>query len=250
MQKQHIQIADSQQPQYDKLRRLEFGAEELASAFMEKPVGIVCIDERARIGHKPVIGLAGTAVLMTDPQREKFIANIREDGIDPSELEFTQHESCGACGLYCKDHPENTPEEMAEKSAKHLAQLAGAKKPVTQIGWTSGCEHEAIGDSHAHHASVIYVDGTGRFNPAKLGLPDGFLLSVKFSPDWDYAKTELAIAQSIAMGDHGLGKDYFKTNGPLLIVLVGDPLSLREKFAGSLDLYSGLAEVLELPYNG
>jgi hypothetical protein len=215
----HIIIANSQQQKYDKLRKLNFTHKEIESAFAEKPVAVVCIDERARLSDKPVIGLAGTGVLFTDKQRAKFLENVRAFGLDISELEFTQHESCGACGLYCKDHPENTPDEMAEKSAKHMAKSANAKKTVTRIGWTSDCHHKAVGHSHAHHARAIYVDGTGRFNPAKLGLPDGFILSVKYSPDDEYSRKELAIAQSIAMGE-------------------------------MLDLYPGLVEVLELPYNG
>lgn len=248
-----VELARSQTPAYSLLRRKSgLSSEEIERAFADKPTRVVCIDERARVAgsDEPVIGLAGSGVLLTDNQREVFLRNLQKAGIDPTQVEITEHgASCGACGIYCKQNPGKDVATVAKESASHLAEMAGTAKPVTSIGWADGDTYRALGFEVAHHARVIYIDGTGCFAPGKLGFPDGFVLSAKYTEGIDdYANAELGIAAGIAMGDHGLGKEFFEKEGPLLVVLVGDCVELRRRFAPTLAKLAKLpVEVVELP---
>jgi hypothetical protein len=72
-----------------------------------------------------------------------------------------------------------------------------------------------------HHARVVYVDATGRFNPARLpALPPGFVVSRRYMTP-KQAVEEVRLAMSIAFGEHGFG-DRFSSRGPLLIIPIGD----------------------------
>ena len=69
---------------------------------------------------------------------------------------------------------------------------------------------------------MVYVDGTGKFDPSLVpGLPKGFVVSRRYLPS-EYAREEVKVSVGIATGPHGFGARVTKEE-PLLIVVVGDP---------------------------
>ena len=209
--------------QQDAYERLLDTTEIGPKGFRENPIMVACMDERARPADgRPVIGIAGSGVLMSDAQRRVALDKMEAAGIDLRDLIVTDHENCGACELYCQDHPEVTPDEAAEESAVRLAAMSDTVKPIESIGWSEQADLSARGHEGSHHARVIYIDFTGRFNPVAAELPDGFLISAAYSPDNGYLQTEVKIAQEIAIGGHGRGPDYFKENGPLVLAVIAE----------------------------
>ncbi len=192
------------------------------SVFHLIPKRIVCMDERVQLREyrEPIIGLAGSGILLSDKQRQRFVDKLAQE-VDPGTITVTYHEYCGACNLYCFDHPDQQPLPVAKKSAEELRKMLGTNKPLEKIGWSDDCQIKAAGKTDFHHARVIFVDGTGKFNPGRLKLIDGFLLSVRYYPDDAYIMKEISIAISLCFGNHGFGQERFHQY-PLLIALIGD----------------------------
>jgi len=236
-----------QHDKYELLLTAADGEVELSpKAFAELPRTVVCMDERARVAG-PVIGLAGSGILATDEQRARFVAKLEAAGIDQAALQVTHHESCGAAGLFVEANPhlETTPAVAAERAARELKTATASEVEVTKIGWSDDSHHEAVGHPDHHHARVIYIDFTGRFDPDVAGLPDGFLISAAYSPDDEYLQREVTLAQDIAAGPHGRGEKYFREHSPLLLVIVSDqPESAELALGNSLHRRPDITRIL------
>ena len=237
---------DLEQPvEYGRLLDIAEGRAEVdPAAFAELPRVVACMDERARVGE-PVIGFAGSGVLVTADQRQRFVAKVKAMGIDPARLQITYHEECGAASIFCETNPGLTPAEAAERAADSLKSAAGFEAPVAKIGWSDDARYRALGRPDRHHARVVYIDFTGRFDPEAVGLPDGFLISAAYSPDHEYLRREVTLAQDIAAGRHGRGADYFRKNGPLLLTIVSvDPDTDLKSLGDSLEHRSDITRTI------
>ena len=103
-------------------------------------------------------------------------------------------------------------DEVAQEEARKMADELGVpyKGHITKL----------TRPANLHNARVVYVDGTGSFNPSTVeGLPPGFVISRRFMTP-QQARTETSIAMSIAFGDHGFGRK-FSPQEPLMLIAVG-----------------------------
>src|SRR3989344_7706927 len=157
---------------------------DLAEAFRLKDRVLRCIDERTGGG----LHLGGSGVLLSNA-----IEVVRSMNVEA----ITSHAGCGAAKMAAAEAgiPVERVEHYAEQWSRTLARQLGVPYqghlPVTP---------------EFHIARVAYYDGTGQFDWSHIpgGLPAGFTISRKYL-DPEYAKREIDIAASIAMGDHGYG---------------------------------------------
>ena len=156
---------------------------------------LVCGDEGIPFGiHSP-----GSGVLMpADIRRQE----IRAAGI----TEFTTHDNCGAFRLA---FPNIANHNLAVQTwGREQAQELGL--PYRHISAS-----EMSREPELHHATVIYYDGTGLFNPI-AELPVGFVISRKYFSD---SSQMLERYIGIAFKD-GFG-DLFTRSTPLGVVVIG-----------------------------
>ena len=194
---------------------LEKGAESfmfeipnLEVAFEGGEQTLCCMDEGTPIGD---MRSAGSGILTEGEQRTAFVKALKAAGVK----EVTSHAGCGAAALYRKRHglDEMSVDEVAMDQAKRMAAELG----VPYKGHIMDLQRPA----EFHHARIVYVDATGRFNPARLKeLPPGFVVSRRYMTP-EQALEEVRIAMSIAFGDHGFGDKFFPRE-PLLIVPIAD----------------------------
>ena len=190
----------------------------LENAFEGQEHTLCCMDEGVPQGD---MRSAGSGILTEGAQREEFIAKLRAAGIK----DVTSHEGCGAAGLYRERHgiTDRTVDEVAIEQAKKMADELGVpyKGHVTEL--TRPAEF--------HTARVVYVDGTGRFNPSRVTeLPAGFVVSARFMTP-EQALSEIQLAMKIAFGEHGFG-DKFTQDDPLVVITIGD--STEADFGGEI----------------
>ena len=181
---------------------------EYENAFVEGEQPLCCMDEGIPKGD---FRSAGSGILVEGEERTVFIQSLKDAGVE----HVTSHTGCGAAALYRELHgiTEQTVDEVA---------IAGAKKIAQEIGVPYGGHIETLTrPKEFHQARVIYVDGTGHFNPSKVeGLLPGFVISRKFmSPS--QAAFEVGIAIAIAFGHHGFAEK-FTAEYPLILVALGD----------------------------
>lgn len=181
--------------------------EGIGAAFETKEHTLCCIDEGTPQGD---MRSAGSGILMEGEDRSIFLENLKKAGVK----EVTSHEGCGAAALYKEKMGiiDKSVDEVAQEGARRIAEELGVpyKGHITELARPK----------EFHNARVVYVDGTGSFNPSVVeGLPAGFVVSRKFMTP-EQAKTEIAIAMSIAFGDHGFGKK-FSEKEPLVVVAIG-----------------------------
>lgn len=176
-------------------------------AFQTKEHVLCCIDEGTPFGD---MRSAGSGILMEGGDREKFIEELKRAGVK----EVTSHAGCGAAALYREKMG------LTGKSVDEVAQ-EGARKIAEELGVPyKGHLTELARPKDFHNARVVYVDGTGLFNPSAVeGLPAGFVISRKFMTS-EQARAEVGVAMSIAFGDHGFGKK-FSDKDPLVVVTIG-----------------------------
>lgn len=167
---------------------------------------LCCIDEGTPFGD---MRSAGSGILMEGEDRAKFIEELKRAGVK----EVTSHAGCGAAALYREKMG------LTDKSVDEVAQ-EGARRMAEELGVPYKGHITELKRPEFHNARVVYIDGTGSFNPDAVdGLPTGFVVSRKFMTP-EQARTEAGIAMSIALGDHGFGKK-FNEEEPLIVVTVG-----------------------------
>lgn len=202
---------DRQSPLITRIR--ELGAEkffqsipDIEQAFHPGDRWLCCIDEGCSGG----VNLAGSGILLGI---ERAAAIAKAAGVTA----VTSHEECGAAKLWAiqagKDSSasDDYGKQFAAALAKQL-DISYCHLPLSEMARPAGL----------HVARVIYYDGTGKFDPARMPeLPPGFVISRRFLTQ-DYAIKECSIAVSIALGDHGFGK-LFTPDEPLLIIVIGHP---------------------------
>ncbi|MBI4435202.1 hypothetical protein HY630_00880 [Candidatus Uhrbacteria bacterium] len=194
-------------------------------AFETQDHTLCCIDEGAPFGD---MRSAGSGILTQGEERATFIANLKAGGVK----EVTSHTGCGAAALYREKMgiTDRSVDEVAQEGARRIAEELGIpyKGHITELDRPK----------EFHNARVVYVDGTGSFNPSVVeGLPAGFVVSRKFMTP-EQAKTETSIAMSIAFGDHGFGKK-FSHEEPLIIVAIGGEEVTSEQVAQEIAVLAG-----------
>ncbi len=180
----------------------------LEQAFVGEEPTLCCMDEGTPMGN---MRSAGSGILTEGEERTAFVGALKAAGVK----EVTSHAGCGAAALYRKRHglEKMSVDDVAIEQAKRMAAELG----VPYKGHITDLQRPA----EFHHARVVYVDATGRFNPARLKeLPPGFVVSRRYMTPAQ-ALEEVRIAMSIAFGDHGFGNK-FSSREPLLIMPITD----------------------------
>lgn len=222
------------QGQKDISRILESGMEEFTNqiervekAFEVGEHTLCCMDEGTPMGD---MRSAGAGILTQGEDRTFFIQTLKHAGV----MEVKSHTGCGAAALFREQYG------MTDKTIDEVA-IEQAKKIAEELGVKYGGHITELKRPKFHNAQVVYVDGTGRFNPSKAeGLPQGFVVSRRYMTT-DQSLSETELASKIAFGDHGFGKK-FDASHPLTIVAVGE--ADEEKF--SVDVIAlELQEMLE-----
>lgn len=146
-----------------------------------------CIDERTKGG----LPLAGSGMLLG---KKEALCIAREMKIEV----VTSHVDCGAAKIAIERFNGITLDNAVERYAQEWGIMFAKELGVPYAG------HLAVAPNF-HNARVAYYDASGSFDWSRVkNLPAGFRISRKYlSPD--YAKTEIGIAVSIAMGPHGYG---------------------------------------------
>lgn len=213
-------------------------------AFNQTPYEVVCIDEGAIDDPgSPELGLAGSGVLLNDEQFKKVVDYCKRKGI----TKISYHAGCGAAALFCKEQELHhglksgslNPDEVARSAAQKLhsaLNLSGDPVFISHAKMKRPKEY--------HIARSIVIDGTGRMNPAKLGIPSTFQHSYPLHTNDDYIVNEVDIAIRIAMGDHGFGAHRFRKDSKerrLVVLIVGDSQS---EFANTERLKSVVSPLL------
>ena len=201
-----------------------------SGAFDVCNVTLGCIDE----GVDGDLNLAGSGILMLDievkngelklisaEKLKKILLKMKNAGLRT----ITSHQGCGAMGLFAKKH--NVTSEKAIGFGSQTLQALTLELGLTYQHINASEMHRP---AELHTARVIYVDGTGHFNPYAIGaghLPQGFSISRKFT-DAEYALEEIKISLDIAFDDqHGFGKKFTKET-PLIIIAIGGDESKGE----------------------
>lgn len=178
---------------------------EIGNAFNLRDTSVRCIDE----GTPGGIHIAGSGILLNVDNRKKELEEVIKKLQDTKVDGVYSHAGCGAAQLYAKNinDPDNY-EKYAIDWAKKLAELLD----VLYKGHITELERP----KEFHNARIAYYDGSGKFNPSEIKeMPDGFVVSRRYlNPE--YAKSELTIALSIAMGHHGFGEKFTEEN-PFII---------------------------------
>lgn len=192
----------------------------LSDAFKLEDHSVRCIDE----GTPGGIHIAGSGILLSTEDKknelERIIEELRGAGVDG----IYSHEGCGAAKLYLSGLPkeEQGKKDYTEHAKDWAAKLAGILG-VPYKGHITDLKRP----KEFHNARIAYFDGTGKFDPFKTPeIPDGFIIS-RYYLDPDYAKAELAVALSIAMGDHGFGEKFTK-DSPFIIAPIEKFKTRRE----------------------
>ena len=200
----------------------------LKDAFVLEDRSVRCIDEGCCGG----VRLAGSGILCQDDAPLTLAGKV--DGI-------YSHEECGAAALYARRNGLDTSDsdQYGVEWAKKLAEKLGVPYKG-HIGMD-----EMRRPSGQHIALVTYYDGSGCFDPSRLGeLPPGFVISRSLLEP-EYAKQELEISINIALGEHGLGKRFIPMT-PFIVVPIGHPADELL----SLDVLTREARAVARGFNG
>lgn len=188
--------------------------ENFADAFKPQDKILRCIDERTKGG----LPLAGSGMLL---KRDEALQIAREMRIEA----VTSHEGCGAAKIAVERLNGPTPDDVVERYAREWSIALAEDLGVPYAG------HLTV-SPYFHNARIAYYDGTGLFDWSRVNdLPAGFRISRKYlSPD--YAKTEIGIAVSIAMGFHGYGSLFVadkigaQKNSEFILAAIGNSKTL------------------------
>ena len=230
------QLWGDQQDAMIRLLRLVTEAQEdvyhtelIRSAFALWPRVIVCMDERVSLEDPevPEIGVPGNGIFFSKREVSQFIWNLCVMGISIDSAPF--HDHCGAWKMFAK-HVFNKhnavidPISAGKGATKRLNTALGLETKPVRVGYGSEAQYTMLGHPSFHHARGVVIDGSGRLNAARLGLPAMLHLSVRYFPNVRQMIKSARLAQAIAMGSHGFG-DWFTSWNPFVILLVGDPTS-------------------------
>jgi hypothetical protein len=175
----------------------------LSDAFRPTDRALRCIDR----GTPGGVHLAGSGILIGLEKAQAFAQAAQAARI-------TYHEDCGAARLWAKQNgqPEDQATEHAREFAQQLADALGVACEETPLTRPPGF----------HDELVVYYDGTGRADPARVsGLPKGFVISRPyFGDDFPTALEQVRLAMEIALGPHGFG-ELFTAEHPLRLVAIG-----------------------------
>lgn len=173
-------------------------------AFKLSDRNLRCIDE----GTVGGIHLAGAGVLYPKAAQD-FTGQVT--GV-------FSHQGCGAVKLHATSLRITTDDldMLADEEAKKMAQMLR----VPFLGRIADGQLKRPPEIHV--ARAVYYDGTGHFDPSKLSLPAGFVVSRRYISDPAYAQSEVEIAVKIAHGNHGFG-ELFTADSPFYLVAVTDP---------------------------
>lgn len=190
--------------------------EHIEDAFVPKNRNLCCIDERITKG---TIRYAGCGILdQKNALSEEMVEELKEAGVDG----VWSHKGCGVASMAFDKLSDKEKARLgsAETYAQEWAKKLADALNVPYLG------HLEV-EPNFHNARVIYYDGTGKFDPSRSEkFPRGFVISRRWLKR-DYAKNELNLALSIALGGHGFGRDRFLNKSPLLIVPIGNPRDER-----------------------
>jgi len=186
----------------------ELDAETRAKMFANKDRRVGCIDEGC---DECGIRVAGSGILFKPEDKARFIEILKKEGIKT----VTYHDSCGAAGV-------------ASGSSDAETVLGAAKSFADEVA--AGIGGEAVKLEHMsrpldfHVASVVYYDGTGKFDPTAGAefLAKGFVISRPLYPSAETAAAEARLSFDIAVGPHGYGK-LVNEDHPFIIVVIGSP---------------------------
>jgi hypothetical protein len=178
--------------------------------FHRTDLRIGCMDEGCvDCGYR----LAGSGVLIADPDKEAFLDNCRLFGVNG----VTYHEGCGADPAFASRlNGGGKPDELLKDSSE---QLARALK--VDASFISAEKMSRPKDFHS--VRFAYYDGTGRLNLKNAAgiLPNGFVLTRALYPKAKYAVAEVALAYEMASGPRGFG-ELITPDEPFEIIVIGD----------------------------
>lgn len=188
------------------------------------PSILICIDEGCTAhsfsgNNDPIytVNIAGSGILLgVDKVVEIFRKNSE---LQQNIQTLTWHEGCGAASLAKKSNPDITADGFVNALALKLKEELGMNCNVLKIAEPNDKTAEAhmTRPMEYHNAMVVYVNGTQKaFNYKKNPLlPPGFTLDYGFFGE-ETTEGELAVALSIAFGDHGMKEKITKEN-PFII---------------------------------
>ncbi len=188
------------------------------------PSILICIDEGCTAhsfngDNEPVytVNIAGSGILLGVDKVVELFKN--KPALKENIKTLTWHVGCGAASLAKKDNPEITADGFVRDLAKKLKEELGMDCSVLEIADPSDKKAEAhlTRPLEYHNAMVLYVNATEKaFNYKKNKLlPPGFTLDYGFFGE-ETTKGELAVALSIAFGDHGM-KEKITEENPFII---------------------------------
>lgn len=196
--------------------------ENIDQVFKTNEHRLCCIDEGVQNGD---MRSAGSGILSEGIGRVYLIKKLKAAEV----REVTSHAGCGAVELFMKKNgiTDKSIDEVAIESSKQIAAELG----VPYVGHIT----ELKRPNEFHNARMIYIDGTGLFNPSKCKeLPPGFVVSKKYMTP-NQALSEVKLATDIALGHHGFG-DKFSQKEPLIIVYIGETVDpIMEELKKTLD---------------
>ncbi|MFH0861873.1 MAG: hypothetical protein V1875_02480 [Candidatus Altiarchaeota archaeon] len=209
---------------------------DLSAAFIRSDRVVRCIDE----GTPGGIRLAGQGILLGLDKTVDVLRDAEVEGV-------TAHQGCGACGIYAKNAGLecNITDKYGVEWSKKLAEALDVHYKGLILG------KNMLRPKGRHIARITYYDGSGRFDCAKSrGLPPGFVISRRYlEKHYEYARQEIEISISIAMGPHGFGEMLTKED-PYMVVAIGDPQDdtfsvekLRGEIEHLADKYGGRVKV-------
>ena len=176
---------------------------------------ICCMDERTPYGKH----LAGSGILLPEDAFEKAFKKSGADSI-------SSHTGCGAARIYAEKMGLNPAD--SDRIGREWAEKMAEKMGVPHIPL------EVEVDKPFHYARVCYYDGTGKFNYAGVeGLPAGFVVGRK-NMDKEASLAECGVAENIAFGDHGFGREMLSESNPFWFVAVGNTPKETERLKDEL----------------
>lgn len=244
----HIQAWEAQEPivaEFETLGAKKFFDKitETEAAFTDRKERLSCIDEgAANMEGAEAWHLAGSGILYPANSWEERLTRIAAIATELGITEITNHEGCGAAGLAWHRDGEaagtgcQTADEYGRKWAEVLLAEITIQKNALPAHHREIKLSEMARPASFHDARVVWFDATGTFNPSALGkeIPKGFVVDygnaerfANSDEERQYAFTELEVAISIALGDHGFGARFSEDHPFIVAVLASDADELQ-----------------------
>ncbi len=228
---------------------------EAASAISGRVIDVGCIDDGTprffdEEGTAALqIGIGGSGILMSEEQRDRLATFLAEQIVAGKKVRLHPHQECGAAKKASKNKEINKEEDFDAEATQFTQELLELiKKKVLELDPTqmnTEIENAFVSIEEMtrppgfHPAFGIYLETTGRFNPARPEkpsvldrLPPMFELGAKFL-DAKHSTDNIGVALEIAFGDHGFA-DKFTKEHPFVIALIVDASPGSQKIAQEL----------------